>query len=74
MHNCFPFHVNIKCNPFYSVIGTFWWAIVTITSVGYGDEVPKTIIGKLSGALCAITGIVARTTSYNITYFTSLMA
>lgn len=45
-------------NSYHSVIGAFWWAIVTITSVGYGDEVPKTVLGQISGALCAITGII----------------
>eukprot|EP00116_Pleurobrachia_bachei_P005596 sb/3465858/ len=46
---------NNEESDFTSVIGAFWWAMVTITSVGYGDEVPKSVIGKLNGALCAIT-------------------
>ena len=28
----------------------FWWAIVTLTSVGYGDRVPKTKKARLFGA------------------------
>nr|AJP09336.1 Shak1 [Mnemiopsis leidyi] len=49
---------NASESDFTSVIGAFWWAIVTITSVGYGDEVPKSYLGQISGALCAITGII----------------
>ena len=66
LDNC-PLYINATeeeqeelppCTDFKSVIGSFWWAFVTITSVGYGDEVPKTFIGMLSGALCAVTGII----------------
>jgi voltage-gated potassium channel len=35
-----------------------WWAIATITTVGYGDVYPITVVGRMIGGLTMITGIV----------------
>jgi len=34
-----------------------WWAVVTLTTTGYGDEVPRTHLGHLLGAFVMICGI-----------------
>jgi voltage-gated potassium channel len=34
-----------------------WWAVVTLTTTGYGDEVPHTALGHLLGAVVMICGI-----------------
>lgn len=42
---------------FTSIPASLWWAIVTITTLGYGDMFPVTILGKIFAALTAVTGI-----------------
>jgi voltage-gated potassium channel len=45
-------------NPEFATIGdAFWWGIVTLTTVGYGDVVPETLEGRLAGVLIMVTGV-----------------
>ena len=54
------YFVERKLNPeqFSSIPAAFWWSIITMTTVGYGDMVPITPLGKLVGAVCAVFGVV----------------
>ena len=42
---------------FSSIPATMWWAVATLTTVGYGDVYPVTVIGKFLGACVACMGI-----------------
>lgn len=44
-------------SPFQSIFHSMWWCIVTMTTVGYGDDVPVTVTGKLVGGATMIAGV-----------------
>ena len=43
-------------NGFTSIPVSIYWAIVTLTTVGYGDIVPQTVLGRVISAMVMITG------------------
>lgn len=42
---------------FPNIVASFWWAIATLTTVGYGDVFPITPLGKFLSGLIALLGI-----------------
>ncbi|WP_407938587.1 potassium channel family protein [Niallia nealsonii] len=44
-----------------------WWAIITTSTIGYGDYVPSTILGRLAGIALIFTGV-----GFISTYFVTL--
>jgi voltage-gated potassium channel len=44
-------------NQFSSIPATMWWAVTTLTTVGYGDMIPITPFGKILSAFISMLGI-----------------
>ena len=53
------FHLESELQPkkFPNIIETFWWSIATLTTIGYGDVIPITGLGKFMSGLLALLGI-----------------
>jgi len=55
---------GICCNEYDSpldfptIIEAFWWSIVTMTTVGFGDVRPRTPLGKMVGTMTMLSGIL----------------
>jgi voltage-gated potassium channel len=47
----------VQPDNFPSIISTMWWAVATLTTVGYGDVYPVTAAGRFLASLVAILGI-----------------
>jgi voltage-gated potassium channel len=48
---------DLQPGPFGTMPAALWWAVVTLTTTGYGDAVPLTQLGHLLGAFVMICGI-----------------
>ncbi len=48
---------DIQPDKFSSIPDAMWWAVITLTTVGYGDVTPLTIAGKVCCSIVAILGI-----------------
>lgn len=64
------FEKNITFKTFGDAV---WWACVTVTTVGYGDYVPKTFMGRFVAVILMVVGIglISMLTGTVATYFTA---
>jgi len=52
------YYAEHPVNPEFATFGdSLWWAIVTMTTVGYGDIVPETTTGRIAAVMIMITGV-----------------
>lgn len=49
---------NVQPDKMGSIPLAMWWAVITITTVGYGDVTPITPLGQLLGGVTAVTGLI----------------
>ena len=59
MASCLLYFAEHRAQPtvFSSIPATIWWAVVTATSVGYGDMVPITVLGKTLTGIISLSGL-----------------
>ena len=48
---------NAQPDKFSSIPATLWWAVVTVTSIGYGDMIPVTTTGKILSGMISFSGL-----------------
>lgn len=47
----------VNKDAFTSIPASIWWAVVTLTTTGYGDMVPLTLAGKIASGIIMLTGV-----------------
>jgi len=53
----FELEHDLQPEKFPDIFGAFWWAIATLTTIGYGDVYPMTGLGQILAAITALFGI-----------------
>lgn len=54
----YVFEKDDSDTSFKNMLDAYWWALITMTTVGYGDISPTTGLGKVIGSCCAICGVL----------------
>eukprot|EP00746_Dinoflagellata_sp_MGD_P011227 gnl/MRDRNA2_/MRDRNA2_123484_c0_seq1.p1 gnl/MRDRNA2_/MRDRNA2_123484_c0~~gnl/MRDRNA2_/MRDRNA2_123484_c0_seq1.p1 ORF type:complete len:647 (+),score=126.92 gnl/MRDRNA2_/MRDRNA2_123484_c0_seq1:70-2010(+) len=49
---------QLEETPFPSISSGFWWVVVTVTTVGYGDVYPTTSAGRVVGSIAILVGVI----------------
>lgn len=57
--SCLVFFAEHNAQPlkFTSIPDTIWWSVVTLTTVGYGDMIPITVMGKIFTVIILLSGV-----------------
>ncbi len=57
--SCLMYFAENQAQPevFSSIPASMWWGIATLSTIGYGDIYPITVVGKIIGGIIAILGI-----------------
>lgn len=63
----------IEPETFPTIFEGIWWAIITTSTVGYGDYAPITVLGRITGMLLILTGVGFLST-YLVTLATAAVA
>jgi voltage-gated potassium channel len=48
----------VQPEAFGSIPESLWWGVVTLTTLGYGDVVPMTVLGRVMGGIFALSGLL----------------
>lgn len=60
----YPYERDSSCDatrsqsPYDSIVASFWWSWVTMTTVGYGDHAPVSVLGKVFAMLVMFYGVL----------------
>jgi hypothetical protein len=54
----YPLSYLVERNGFHKYANCVWWTVVTMTTIGYGDYIPKTSLGRLVTFMLSIWGVI----------------